>query len=91
MLNLKLQYFGYLMERADSLEKSLMLVKIEGKRRRDRQRVRWLDSITNSTEMNLSKLRESGGQRSLVCCSPRGYKESDLTGRLNHNNMYMYN
>ena len=79
MLNLKLQYFGYLMERADSLEKSLMLVKIEGKRRRDRQRVRWLDSITNSTEMNLSKLRESGGQRSLVCCSPRGHIELETT------------
>ena len=50
MLNLKLQYFGYLMERADSLEKSLMLVKIEGKRRRGRQRVRWLDSITDSID-----------------------------------------
>ena len=55
MLNLKLQYFGYLMQRADSLKKSLMLVKIEGKRRRGRPRMKWLDSITDSMEMNLSK------------------------------------
>ena len=58
MLNLKLQYFGYLMQRADSLKKSLMLVKIEGKRRRGRPRMKWLDSITDSMEMNLSKLQE---------------------------------
>ena len=58
MLRLKLQYFGYLMRRANSLEKTLMLGKIEGKRRRERQRMRWLDSITNSTNMNLSKPRE---------------------------------
>ena len=55
MLKLKLQYFGHLMQRADSLEKTLMLRKIEGKKRRGRQRMRWLD-ITNSTDMNLSKL-----------------------------------
>ena len=58
MLKLKLQYFGHLRQRADSLEKTLMLGKIEGKRRRGKQRVKWLDSITNSTNMNLSKLRE---------------------------------
>ena len=58
MLKLKLQYFGQLIRRADSLEKTLMLGKIEGKRRRGRQRLRWLDSITDLTDMNLSKLQE---------------------------------
>ena len=56
VLKLKLQYFGHLMERADSLEKTLMLGKIEGKRRRGQQRIRWLDSITDSVDMSLSKL-----------------------------------
>ena len=69
MLKLKLQYFGHLMQRAGSLEKTLMLGKIEGKRRQGRQRERWLDSISDSMDMNLSKLQEidSGGQRSLAC------------------------
>ena len=72
MLKLKLQYFGHLMGRADSLEKTLMLGKIAGKRRRGWQSMRWLDSITNS--MDMKTLGESEGQRRLVCCSLLGYK-----------------
>ena len=81
MLMLKLQYFGYLMQRADSFEKTLMLGKIEGKRRKGRQRMRWLDGITDSIDMSLRKLRKivMDGQRSLVCCSSWGCKELDMT------------
>ena len=63
MLKLKLQYFGHLMQRTDSFEKTLMLGKIEGRRRRGQQRTRWLDGITDSTDMNLSKLQEMAKDR----------------------------
>ena len=72
--------FGHLMPRTDSLEKTLMLGKIEGRRSRGQQRVRWLDSITDSMDMSLSRLWELGdGQGGLECCSPWGCKESDTT------------
>ena len=84
MLKLKLQYFGHLMRRTDSLEKTLMLGKIEDGRRRGRQRMRWLDDITDTMDMSLSRLQEDReGQGSLACCSPRGHEELDTTERLN--------
>ena len=84
MLRLKLQYFGHLMRRADSLEKTLMLRGIGGKRRRGRQRMRWLDGITDSMGISLSELRELvDGQGGLACCNSWGRKESDTTERLN--------
>ena len=84
MLKLKLQYFGQLIRRAESFEKTLMLGKIEGGRRRGRQRMRWLDGITNSMDMNLGKLRELvDGQWGVACCSSWGHKVSDRTERLN--------
>ena len=81
MLKLKLQYFGHLMRRVDSLEKTLMLGKIAGRRRRGQQRMRWLDDITNSMHMSLGKLQELVGdeQGGLACCSLWGHKESDWT------------
>ena len=83
MLKLKLQYFGHLMQRTDSLEETLMLEKIEGRRRRGQQRMRWLDGITDSMDMSLSKLGVGDGQGSLVCCRPWGHKELDTTEQLN--------
>ena len=84
MLKLKLQYFGHIMGRVDSLEKTLMLGGIGGRRRRGRQRMRWLDGITDSMDTSLSELREDGdGQGGLVCCDSSGHKESDTTERLN--------
>ena len=87
MLKLKLQYFGHLMQRADSLEKTLMLGKIEGGRRRGQQRMRWLNGITDSMDMSLSKLQElvmdQLCQGSLAYCSPWGHQESDMTERPN--------
>ena len=83
ILKLKLQYFSHQMQRSDSLEKTLMLGKIEGGRRRGWQRMRWLDGITNLMDMSLSKLGVGDGQGSLTCCSLCGHKESDTTEQLN--------
>ena len=83
MLKLKLQYFGHLMQRTDSLEETLMLGKIEGQRKRGWQRMRWLDDITDWMDMSLSKLQDGDGQGSLACCSPWDHKGLDMTEQLN--------
>ena len=83
-MKLKLQYFGHLMWRADSFEKTLMLGKYEGRRRRGPQRMRWLDGNTNTMDMGLEwTLGVGDGQGGLACCSSWGRKELDTTERLN--------
>ena len=83
MLKLKLQYFGHLMQRVDSLEKTLMVGGKGGKRRRGRQRMRWLDGITDLMDVSLSELWAVGdGRGGLACCDSWGRKQSDRTERL---------
>ena len=86
LLKLKLQYFSHLMRRANTLEKTLMLGKLEGRRRRVWQRIRWLDGITDSVDMSLSKLQQTVMDRNTY--SPWGRKDSDTTGGLNNSNLF---